>query len=272
LLRPGVDIVFGEVKARLMQPDFVEVPEEANDDGDLEAFTVDLETDGAAIAPGGVHALSVRIRNLDDRHDDFTVELQRFPPEWVEYRPAKLSLAPGGHDEAVIVLRPPQTHEATHGEHEVDVVVTSTNHGKEEVVVAKFEILPYESLVMDLSPGRRADEFTVTLHNGGNFPAQYSLTSHTNHPSLKVYPVEDTVTVPPGGSQSIKVKVESSGPIHGPQEFTIEAVPSHPAKATHSAAGTYHPSAAASKRRLIWPIVAVAGIIGAGILYYVLTR
>lgn len=271
-LKPGADIVFGEVKAQLMQPDFVELPEDEDNEGDTEAFTVDLESDGAAIAPGAVHAMSVLIRNLDDRHDDFTVELQRLPPEWVEYRPQKLSLAPGGHDEAVIVLRPPLSHEATHGEHEVDVVVTSSNHGKEEAVLAKIEILPYESLVMDINPGRRADEFTVTLHNSGNFPAEYALSSRTNNPALKVYPVVDKVTVPPGGRQSVKVMVEANAPVHEPQEFTVEAVPSHPGKTPQTAVATYHPLPATSRRRLIWPFVAVGCVVAAGILYYLFTR
>lgn len=137
------------------------------------------------LAAGSALGLIARVRNETGIVDDFVVEVEDLPPDWVAIHPAALHLAPAGSREDVagnvsIAIRPPRAGSTRPGRWPFAVTVRSCSSGIEHASVpATLTIEPFGELQIDAQPkiavGRRGAKFVVALANLGNSLAAVTL-------------------------------------------------------------------------------------------------
>lgn len=180
-------------------------------------FTVKVLTDNAAVQAGGRSIATVEITNLEDQVDSFTVELTGLPA-------SAYTLPVQGTDKLKknevgrlqIGLHPPRTSESLAGTHEYSVIVRSqTRTGEFVVRPSKLTIEPFYGLKSELLPRRlrRRGSVDLSISNFGNAPDTCVVSVSSTDENLNVLVNPQQVTVPPGRTERVIVRLDSRIPV-----------------------------------------------------------
>lgn len=202
----GATIRIGEVQGVIVESFTAEAPTE-EPESTREAFALKLQPPTEPIEPGKHGSLTLEVRNIGTQSEDVVISVPSLPPEWVEIRPPSLALAPGGHDEATIVIHPPRQPGARHGHHDVTIAVTSRLRPNEERELTSVVILPYYDTEAILDPPESTGEYRLTLRNNGNTTMEFDVAASTELVGATVEVAEPLVSLAPGASREVAVRV-----------------------------------------------------------------
>jgi hypothetical protein len=170
-----------------------------------------------SVTPGGDAGAKLRVFNRGAIVDKFSFELPAELAEWVTVEPAALNLYPNTNAEAAIHFRPPRSPAVQAGEVPFTVKVRSdVNPDTTTEATATVTVEPFLELAGRLVPNTSRStgtaEHQIKIGNGGNAPADVSI-SVTNPDDLLVFQLEsDKVTLAPGAGASLKLQVTPRDP------------------------------------------------------------
>jgi beta-lactam-binding protein with PASTA domain len=137
------------------------------------------------LAAGSALTLTARVRNETGIVDEFLLDVQDLPAEWVEVHPPTLHLAPAGSREQVagdvtIVIAPPRSASTRPGRWTFAVRVSAGSPATERArATTALTVEPFAALEIDAQPkiaaGRRRASFACELGNLGNADAIVTL-------------------------------------------------------------------------------------------------
>jgi pSer/pThr/pTyr-binding forkhead associated (FHA) protein len=170
-------------------------------------IAVSLASPSQPINPGSATTATVTVHNRGKRVDQVALSIPELPAGWAQIRRPSLSLAPGARDEVTIVLQPPKKSESTAGEHEFAVAAMSSEQGREVRVLGRFTILPYDDFKFAMKGPQGKSQFTLTVSNLGNAPADYALSANDEEDGLDYELAEESLQLGPGEERNVTMKV-----------------------------------------------------------------
>jgi pSer/pThr/pTyr-binding forkhead associated (FHA) protein len=181
----GESLRFGDCQATFMPaaaPVSAEVPglvapgEGARPAARVEqAIAVSIASPGAPVAPGSAATATVTVQNRSNITDTVQVAIQGLPESWVRVTRPSIQLMPDARDEVVVIIQPPREPASFAGQHEFAAAATSLQHNVEVRALARFTILPFGDLSMEVRPAHASRSFTATIENQSNSPARVAL-------------------------------------------------------------------------------------------------
>ncbi len=178
IVRGGEEVQIGEVRL-IFHPPLEEATTPTEDDTTqrvvLSQPTYRLELDGPdiAVAPGAHVKATLKVENLGDAADIYTIEVDGLPKGWARTDTNELRLEPTSQGQVIISLKPLRRSESQPGEHQFVVSVRSKSKPEEAIdAPAVLHVLPYSGFGMALGKDRIIDseKLQLYLHNQGNAP------------------------------------------------------------------------------------------------------
>ena len=194
---------------------------------------VELRADQAraTLTPGAPALIPLRLENSGPATEEVALSVEGVPGAWLrEGDQQVIRLAPGAQAAASLTVAVPRAPEALAGDYNVLVRARPLGGAEGSTTQLRWTVLPFQALDMRVAPPR-ADargpaDYQVLLRNMGNGPASYFL-SFEDEDELLGYALEhDEVTLDPGESARVGLRVEAAGRLFGgPQEhpFTVRA-------------------------------------------------
>jgi hypothetical protein len=179
---------------------------------------VTLDTERAAVEPGGQVQITVTISNPGTIVEGYTLDvLGEGPNQWAEVLPPEVSVYPQQQGSAVVVFSPPSGSAAPSGEHAFGVRVRSTLDPEVSAVVeGDLEIGKAFGLQAKIIPvtstGRWRGRHVIQLSNWGNSAARVRLVASDPDAALGFYLHPDVVDLPLGGSSTVRMSVRTRKP------------------------------------------------------------
>jgi beta-lactam-binding protein with PASTA domain len=137
------------------------------------------------LAAGSALTLTARVRNETGIVDEFLLDVDGLPPEWIEVHPPTLHLAPAGSREQVagdvtIVIAPPRSATTRPGRWPFAVRVSAGSPATVRARVSTaLTVEPFAALQIEAQPqiaaGRRRASFACELANLGNTDVIFTL-------------------------------------------------------------------------------------------------
>ncbi|GGS37479.1 hypothetical protein GCM10010171_35460 [Actinokineospora fastidiosa] len=165
-----------------------------------------------AATPGETVVTTVRVHNSGPLVDQFSVDVVGEAREWTTVTPQVVNLMPGQEAEVEVAFAPPRSSQVLAGAVPFGVRVASredpTGSRVEEgaVLVAPFTDLQLE-LVPKTSTCRRRARHQLVVDNAGNHPLSVELHPSDPEEQLKLSLDHAALTVEPGTSAFLKLKV-----------------------------------------------------------------
>jgi len=192
----------------------VPVPEEVTRRIELKdgRFAIDIEGPEIAISPGAHTSARVKISNLSDQPERFSIAVEGIPREWLRIDRPEIDIAAGRSGEAVISIKPVRRSDSKPGIYTLRVTVQlKSDPDAAATTSVPVTILPFSSLGADLETPRlyRGQAFRLGLHNRGSAPLSLQIMGHDPEGSgLRFAIVPPQVAVAPGQRIAIAGRVQ----------------------------------------------------------------
>ena len=245
-VQPGQQIQFGALKARFLEPAPIDTEarhgvasKEPGDETEDEAaqplsrILLAITLPPTPFAAGSVIEGVLRIQNRGRVVDEISLAVGGIPETWLmEWQP-RIRLVTGGSLDLPIKILPPLAPEARAGSHDFAVIATSGADGRQATGTARIEILPFESLEMDIDPQRAGERFQVVLRNAGNAPLDLQLELVEADERMRFDLQATAVKLQPGEERGVGLRAwMAKRPLFGRKEVFVFTVGANP----HSAA------------------------------------
>lgn len=164
-----------------------------------------LEPVTLAVEPGQDTTARVDVANRSGIVDQYSVDLEGVPREWVTVEPDSLSLFPDDRGSFTIRLRPPREASTPPGAMAFRLhVVSAADTSVRTTIDGVVEVGSFQEITAELNPytsrGRTAGRHEVTLTNSGNAEVPTILTGKNPDNLVRFRLKPDAVRVPAGGA------------------------------------------------------------------------
>lgn len=194
---------------------------------------VELRVDQAraTLTPGAPALIPLRLENSGPNTEEVVIAVEGVPGAWLrEGDQQVIRLAPGAQAAASLTVLVPRTPEALAGDYNVLVRARPLSGAEGGSAQLRWTVQPFQALDMRIAPPRADSqgpvEYQILLRNTGNASASYFL-SFEDEDDLLGYALErDEVTLEPGETARVGLRVEAAGRLFGsPQErpFSVRA-------------------------------------------------
>lgn len=236
LVKPGDALRFGEVVAYFT--DAIAAVEEPSSEGGAivspefaSTVRVLLTAPAAAIVPGGEPVTAMMaVTNTGNVVDEITFEIRGLAAPWVHMSQASVVLLPGDTREVGFAIRIPREPEASAGVHEISVVATSQQTGREALAAGSIQVSEFEDTGVEIGPRRARKNFKVLLANRGNSLVAYQLAGSDEEEAFRYRFDETDISLVPGETREIKLRIKRPrrwvGHTHT-APFKVIATPQH---------------------------------------------
>lgn len=178
----------------------------------VSAPVASLTPDQVPVKPGAEASAQLRILNRGAIVDRFSYELPAELSAWVTAEPSTLNIYPNKNGEAAIHFRPPRSPEVRAGAVPFTVKVRSdVNPDTTAEVSGTVTVEPFVDIAGRLVPATSrstgAAEHQLKIGNGGNAPADISLSVSNPDDQLAFQLESEKLTLQPGEGASVKLQV-----------------------------------------------------------------
>ena len=165
-------------------------------------------------APGN---LLVRLQNMTNIVDHFSLRIFGIPAEWVTVPARPTQLNPGREDAINLTFHPPPEPTTSAGQHPIQIFV----HSREQKSVvdkvdATLVVEPFGRFTTELSPSevetRTRSTFEATVVNQGNELSEFTLSARDNANALMFEIEPESFDLPPAGSRAVAIKAAPRKP------------------------------------------------------------
>ena len=174
---------------------------------------VAVKPENLTITPGQPAKVQVMLTNLGNIVDWFTTTVEGVTPEWVQRPGEPTQLNPGEHE--TVELNVNVARIATNRAQNYPVTIRARSHerpNESRAVQGNWTVLPFKEDVLGIEPrkasGRGNAAYMLTLHNGGNIPAQYEVSGEDDEKKMTYRFGQNPVALEP--SQEARVPLEVS--------------------------------------------------------------
>lgn len=208
-LRGGEEIQIGDVRLIFHPPaDAFDLADETTQRVVISqpTYRVELEGPEMAVTPGAYVQAVVKIENIGEAADRFTVEVDGLPKGWVRVDRGEMALEPGEQAQAVISFKPLRRSESLPGDHPFVVRVRSRSNPTQTIdLPTMLSVLPYSGFGMALEASRltNKESFKLYLHNQGNAPLALLLQGVDPDHQLRFHFSNSQYTLGPGERQTV---------------------------------------------------------------------
>jgi len=166
-----------------------------------------------AVNPGEETTASIRVRNIGQVVDQFTLSVLGDAQPWSTIVPPSLSLFPGAEGSATITFRPPKNAEIPAGPLPFGIRVDSKEDPAGDVVEeGNLEIGAFIDTYAELAPrtsrGSRASNHDLAVDNRGNLRLNAQITASDPDKALDFDINPPSVVADPGTAALSKIKVK----------------------------------------------------------------
>ncbi|MFM8515494.1 MAG: hypothetical protein ACKOBJ_04465 [Actinomycetota bacterium] len=188
------------------------------------------------VEPGQIATTGLTVRNPSGIVETYDVTVLGPSAAWASVDPMSVSLFPGDEQDVTLTLQPPMTSRIVAGEYAVGVQVTSqvrpTNSATTETVVTippfyRFRLVQAQSAYTV----RTKATILVRVVNEGNSTVTYRVQAMDPEGFLSVGPKEPNLTLAPGESRWVEIRVKVAPKIIGSgfetRSFIITVTPLH---------------------------------------------
>lgn len=188
------------------------------------------------VEPGQIATTDITVRNPSGIVETYDVTVLGPSAAWASVDPLSVSLFPGDEQDVTLTLQPPMTSRIVAGEYAVGVQATSQvrpeNSATTETIVTvppfyRFRLVQAQSAYTV----RTKATILVRIVNEGNSTVTYRVQAMDPEGFLNVGPKDPTVTLAPGESRWIEIRVKVAPKIIGSgfetRSFIITVTPLH---------------------------------------------
>jgi len=171
-----------------------------------------IEPDRVAVEPGKSATLTLRVLNLQQQVDHFSVLVVNLPPEWVALPSQPLRLAPGDTGTLSLRLSPPRDATSLSGDHVFDVrVISRADPTITAQATAVCAIAPFRAMSVGLQPGTfvNAGQGKLTVTNLGNSVETVALVLVDPADVLDIPPAGQQLTLQAGQQQQVTLNLRA---------------------------------------------------------------
>jgi hypothetical protein len=177
-----------------------------------------LDTEHAAVQPGGQVRVTVTITNTGNLVEGFWLQVLGPAAAWAEVVPPEVSVYPQQDATAAVILSPPSDGSALSGLLPFAVLASSTLDATSSAAAeADLEIGELHSLQAKIIPvtstGRWRGRHVVQLNNWGNSQAQLQMVARDPDDALGFYVSPSYVDLPPGGQATVRLSARTKRPL-----------------------------------------------------------
>jgi hypothetical protein len=178
---------------------------------------ISLDTEHAAVQPGGQVRVTVTITNTGNLVEGFWLQVLGPAAAWAEVVPPEISVYPQQDATAAVILSPPSDGSALSGLLPFGVLASSTLDANTSAAAeADLEIGELHSLQAKIIPvtstGRWRGRHVIQLSNWGNSQAQLQMVARDPDDALGFYLSPSYVDLPPGGQTTVRLSARSKRP------------------------------------------------------------
>ena len=178
---------------------------------------ISLDTEHAAVQPGGQVRVTVTITNTGNLVEGFWLQVLGPAAAWAEVVPPEISVYPQQDATAAVILSPPADGSALSGLLPFGVLASSTLDASSSAAAeADLEIGELHSLQAKIIPvtstGRWRGRHVVQLNNWGNSQAQLQMIARDPDDALGFYVSPSYVDLPPGGQATVRLSARTKRP------------------------------------------------------------
>ncbi len=179
-----------------------------------------LEKKEMSITPGQPAVCKATIVNAGPIVEHVSIGVEGVPEGWVQGPGRKVQLNPGTRSDVLLTINVPKAPASRAGVYAVTVASKSDEDpGGGSSQQALWTVQPFSAMSLAIAPAKASASkqatYDVTLHNQGNAPANYALSSKDDENKLaRFFDMGDrslkpavSMDVEPGGSPSVKLSV-----------------------------------------------------------------
>ena len=201
------------------------------------AGIVVLEPSSVAVVPGGEAVCSVRIRNIGQVVDQYSLTVLGDAAAWATVIPPVMSLFPGAEGNAEIHFRPPRAASTRAGAVDFALrAVGSQDPDGSVVEEGSLDLAAFTELSARITPrtseGKRSAHHEIVVDNKGNSPLSVEFAASDPDELLAFALKPPRLDIPAGSSAHAQVKVAArKGFMRGPtqnRQFMIDVTPDSP--------------------------------------------
>ncbi len=170
------------------------------------------EPDTLTITPGQPAITQVRLVNLGNIVDWFTITTEGIPQDWVQGVGKEVQLNPGMEQTVVLQINVARTPGNYANEYPVTIRARSREKRDESATSrARWTVLPFKEDTLKIEPrrasGRGKAAYTIGLLNGGNAPAHHTLSGDDDEQKLAYHFAQTEVDLAPGSEAKVPLTV-----------------------------------------------------------------
>lgn len=238
-------------------------------------YRVELQGPEMPVAPGAHVQATLKIDNLGDAADVFTVEIDGLPKEWVRVDRTGIEVDPEEHGTTIISFKPLRRSETRPGDYPFTVRVRARSSAAEAVdLPAVLHVLAFSGfgMAMGTAQVKNGDRFTLYLHNQGNALLPVTVQGADSAHTLDIQLPRSQVQLGPGERQTLSGTIRPRHPrLFGPdreQEFALVARAHDPSGFVASVPGLYVDTGLLPSwvPVLIVPLLALIALVAVGAL------
>jgi len=192
-----------------------------------------IEPDDFVVKPGERVDALIKIKNVSNVVDAFTIVLEGLDSTWYELTPTAASAMPGEEVSCSLSLTPPNNSTAVAMTYPFSIGILSLkNPNQKSDTPAKIEVQPYYTFGGSIRPQKvtgSSGEFTITIENSGNTNLIFDMEGSDPEEVCTYTFRPETPRLGPGDTQQLIATVEPpSRPLKGQPKsyrFTINAQP-----------------------------------------------
>jgi hypothetical protein len=178
---------------------------------------ISLDTEHAAVQPGGQVRVTVTITNTGNLVEGFWLQVLGPAAAWAEVVPPEISVYPQQDATAAVIFSPPSDGSALSGLLPFGVLASSTLDATSSAAAeGDLEIGELHSLQAKIIPvtstGRWRGRHVVQLSNWGNSQAQLQMVARDPDDALGFYVSPSYVDLPPGGQATVRLSARTKRP------------------------------------------------------------
>jgi eukaryotic-like serine/threonine-protein kinase len=186
-----------------------------------------------SLTPGQPAPVHLTLANLGTTVDHFTITVDGVPPGWVTGPAQAVQLNPHAQSTIVLSVQAPRSPGSYAGQYPVTVRARSReNPGDFGSATALWTVLPFTAPAVRLTPqragGHSRANYTLTVENGGNAPARFTLGGQDEEQALRYRFGQATVALDPFRSTTVPLTVAAPWRLIGkplPRKFAVQAEP-----------------------------------------------
>ncbi|HVK35167.1 MAG TPA: fibronectin type III domain-containing protein [Microlunatus sp.] len=178
---------------------------------------ISLDTEHAAVQPGGQVRVTVTVTNTGNLVEGFWLQVLGPAAAWAEVVPPEISVYPQQDATAAVILSPPSDGSALSGLLPFGVLASSTLDANTSAAAeGDLEIGELHSLQAKIIPvtstGRWRGRHVIQLSNWGNSQAQLQMVARDPDDALGFYVSPSYVDLPPGGQATVRLSARTKRP------------------------------------------------------------